>query len=147
MDDPQPARTSLLKGLSARLLLLTVLFVMLSEVLIYVPSIARFRRDYLDNRLAKAHLAMLALEATPDNMVGEKLETTLLKHAGAYAIVLSEPDRKMLMLVESAPPPVQANVDLRAETPWRMIGNAFSTLVQTQNRVLKVTGRSPAAPQ
>ncbi len=30
-------------GLSARLLLLTVLFVMIAEVLIYVPSVANFR--------------------------------------------------------------------------------------------------------
>jgi signal transduction histidine kinase len=139
-----PARTSLFTGLSARLLLLTVLFVMLSEVLIYVPSIARFRRDYLENRLAKAHLAMLALEATPDNMVGKELETTLLRHAGAYAIVLTEPDRRMLMLGETAPPPVQVSVDLGAETAWSMIANAFSTLFQRQGRVLKVVGRSPA---
>lgn len=143
----QPARTSLITGLSARLLLLTVLFVMLSEVLIYVPSIARFRRDALDERLAKAHLAMLALEATPDNMVGKELETTLLKHAGAYAIVLSEPDRKMLMLGEQMPPPVQVGVDLREETITGMIAGAFATLFQRQNRVLKVTGPSPAQPE
>ncbi|MDZ3835899.1 MAG: HAMP domain-containing sensor histidine kinase [Rhodospirillales bacterium] len=142
---PTP-RPSLVTGLSARLLLLTVLFVMLAEVLIYVPSIARFRRDDLDDRLAKAHLAMLALEATPDNMVSKALETTLLKHAGAYAIALSEPDRKMLMLGEGAPPPVEASVDLREETAAGMIANAFSTLVQTQNRVLKIIGRSPAEP-
>ncbi len=142
-----PARTSLFTGLSARLLLLTVLFVMLSEVLIYVPSIARFRRDDLDDRLAKAHLAMLALEATPDNMVGKELETTLLKHAGAYAIALTEPDRRMLMLGEGTPPPVQASVDLREETISGMIASAFSTLFQTRNRVLKVVGQSPAQPE
>ena len=146
MDTAPTPRPSLVTGLSARLLLLTVLFVMLAEVLIYVPSIARFRRDDLDDRLAKAHLAMLALEATPDNMVSKALETTLLKHAGAYAIALSEPDRKMLMLGEGAPPPVDASVDLREETAAGMIANAFSTLVQTRNRVLKITGRSPAEP-
>lgn len=146
MDTAQPARPPLVKGLSARLLLLTISFVMLAEMLIFVPSIARFRRDDLEDRLAKAHLAMLALEATPDNMVGKALETTLLRHAGAYAIVLAEPDRKMLMLGEGAPPPAQASVDLRDETAAGMIANAFSTLVRTENRVLKITGRSPARP-
>jgi hypothetical protein len=33
----------LAKGLSARLLLLTIVFVMLAEVLIFAPSIGRFR--------------------------------------------------------------------------------------------------------
>ena len=59
-------RPPLLKSLSARLLVLTAFFVMLSEVLIYVPSIARFRLVYLEQRLAAAHLAVQALQATPD---------------------------------------------------------------------------------
>ena len=55
-------------GLSARLLVLTVAFVMLAEVLIYAPSIGRFRSVYLQERLADAHLAILALEATPETL-------------------------------------------------------------------------------
>jgi len=43
---------SLGKSLSARLLLLTIVFVMVSEVLIYAPSIGRFRLVYLEERLA-----------------------------------------------------------------------------------------------
>ena len=35
------------RGLSARLVVLTITFVMIAEVLIYVPSISRFRLDYL----------------------------------------------------------------------------------------------------
>ena len=34
-------------SLSGRLLILTMVFVMIAEVLIFVPSIARFREDYL----------------------------------------------------------------------------------------------------
>ncbi len=146
MSAPPPARTRLITGLSARLLMLTVLFVMLSEVLIYVPSIARFRRDYLAERIAKAHLAVLALEATPDNMVGKELETALLSHAGAYAIVLTDAQRRMLMLGEAAPPLVDASIDLREEMFWGWISQAFATLLQANNRVLRVTGSSPAQP-
>ena len=65
---------SLRRSLSARLLLLTILFVMLSEVLIFAPSIGRFRLVYLEERLAAGRLAILALEATPDHMVSEALE-------------------------------------------------------------------------
>ena len=39
-----PARTvPLARGLSAKLVLLTVLFVMIAEVLIFLPSIANFK--------------------------------------------------------------------------------------------------------
>ena len=48
-------------ALSARLLVLTIAFVLLGEILIYVPSIARFRAVYLDERIAAAHLATLSL--------------------------------------------------------------------------------------
>ena len=93
-------------GLSARLLVLTIAFVMLAEILIYAPSIARFRMVYLEERLADAHLAILALEATPDQMVGEELELELLSHVGAKMVALKKPGAGKLMLL--AEPPARA---------------------------------------
>ena len=52
------------QSLSARLLVLTIFFVMLGEVLIFVPSVARFRMTYFENRLAAGHIATLSLEAS-----------------------------------------------------------------------------------
>ncbi len=46
-------------GLPASSLMLTILFVMLAEVLIYVPSIASFRLNWLNDRPAAAHTAAL----------------------------------------------------------------------------------------
>ena len=57
---------TLLRSLLFRVLILTPLFVMLSEVLIYTPSIARFRRTYREERLAAAGLARLAALALQD---------------------------------------------------------------------------------
>ncbi len=65
-------------GLSGKLLLLTILFVMLAEVLIYIPSIANVRTMWLKDRAATARLAVLALDATPDNMVPQELAKRLL---------------------------------------------------------------------
>ena len=52
--------------LSGRFLGLTILFVVIAEVLIFVPSMARFRVDYLQGRLELAQVAALARLATPD---------------------------------------------------------------------------------
>ena len=49
----------MLNTLSGRFLVLTVVFVMLAEVLIFVPSVARFRQDYLLLRLERAQIASL----------------------------------------------------------------------------------------
>ena len=58
-----------LKSLSGRFLLLTIIFVMLAEILIFVPSVARFRVDYLQERLERSQIASLSLLATTNDMV------------------------------------------------------------------------------
>ncbi len=50
-----------LRSLSARLLVLTIFFVMLGEVMIFAPSVGRFRITYLEGKIAAGHLAVLAL--------------------------------------------------------------------------------------
>ena len=59
-----------MQSLSGRFLILTTIFVMLAEVLIFVPSIARFREDYLLARLERAQIASLALLA--DDMISPR---------------------------------------------------------------------------
>ena len=137
----------LVHSLSARLLVLTVFFVMLSEVLIYAPSAGRFRLSYLEERLAAGHLAILALQATPDYMVSEELETELLNHAGAYVVGLRRPDGVKLMLGEGPVPPIDGSFDLAQASFFPLIGEAFATLAQHGNRVLRVIGPSPKHPQ
>ncbi len=138
---------ALIHSLSARLLVLTVFFVMLAEVLIYAPSAGRFRLTYLEERLAAGHLAILALQATPDYMVSAELEAELLNHAGAYVVALKRPDGVKLMLGQRPVPPIAASFDLGQAGFFRLIGEAFVTLTQTGNRVLRVVGQSPKHPE
>lgn len=133
-------------GLSARLLLLTIAFVMLAEVLIFAPSIGRFRKDYLEEHLADAHLAVLALEATPDQMVSEDLAMELLRHVGARMAALKKPGAGKLVLMESPPERIDATFDLSSPGFLAMIRDAFMALVASDNRVLRVTGPSPKDP-
>ena len=71
-------------GLSAKLLWLTIAFVMLAEVLIFVPSVANFRKNWLMERLAAAQIASLAVEAAPTNQVPERL--LLRKASGSVGL-------------------------------------------------------------
>ena len=68
------------RSLSFRLLLLTIFFVMLAEVLIYTPSVARFLLVYLTEKLDAAHLAAMAVNVAPDRMVSEEITYELLDH-------------------------------------------------------------------
>ena len=115
-------------GLSARLLILTIAFVMLAEVLIYAPSIGRYRLAYLEERLAAAHLAILALDATADQMVSEALEMELLAHAGAYSVALRRPGKGKLMLMADTPETIDAVFDLRQASFFGLIRDAGGAL-------------------
>jgi signal transduction histidine kinase len=143
----RPRLPSLWNSLSARLLVLTVAFVMLSEVLIFSPSISSFRVKYLEERIAAANIAVLALLATPDFMVDEALEEELLAQAGAYLIGLKRPDGKKLMLgMETALPPIDAQYDLRERGFLGLIGDAFVVLAENRDRVIRVVSTSPRHP-
>jgi signal transduction histidine kinase len=136
----QPA---LHRSLSARLLVLTMAFVLLGEVLIYVPSIARFRRVYLEERIAAAHLATLSLEASPSGQVDETLEQELLSQAGILSVTLREPAAELML---GKLPSVEQVYDLRQAGPEAMISNAFATLAHGGDRTIRVIGPSPARP-
>ena len=136
----------LFRSLSARLLLLTIFFVMLGEVLIFVPSVARFRLNYLENRIAAAHLAGLALEATPDNAITQDLANELLLHVGADGIVLHKPNHTTLMIDSDMPPTVNFTYDLRDGSMFSLIGDAMVCLSRSGHQVLRVLGVSPKDP-
>ena len=100
-------------GLSARLLRLTVLFVMMAEVLIHVPSIAHFRVRYLKKQLETAELAVLALDATAVGMMDAGLQRRLLERAGAVGIAVHRQGTFKLMLGLQGHEKVDAYIDLR----------------------------------
>lgn len=123
-----------------------MLFVMIAEVLIYVPSVSRFRKVFLEDQVAKAHLAMMAAQAQPGQELAHALSMDLLFHAGAYAIVLETADRRMMMLSRDMPPAVDVTFDLRNRAAMAWIPEAFSTLRQRDNRVMRVIATSPQDP-
>jgi len=133
-------RGRFLNTLSGRFLLLTVAFVMLAEILIFVPSIARYRADYLLLRLEKAQIASLALLAAEDATVGVDLEKELLKNAEVFNVVLRRDEVRQLVLSSPIPAPIHDTFDLRLAGPWELIRDAMGVLADPENRVIRVIG-------
>ena len=128
-----------LNSLSGRFLALTVVFVMLAEVLIFVPSIARFRADYLQLRLEKAQIASLALLAS-DGMIEPGLEAELLANAQVLNVVLRRDEIRQLVLSSPIPSEIAATYDLREGTPFVLIRDAIAQLFDADDRVIRVMG-------
>src|SRR5438270_11611806 len=103
-------------GLSGKLLLLTLLFVMMAEVLIYVPSVANFRLNWLNDRLAAAHTAALVLDAAPSGMVPESLANQILKSIGARAVAMKMGNQRRLLAASAMPSGIAQDIDMRRVT-------------------------------
>ncbi len=132
-------------GLSWKLLGFTAIFVMVSEVLIYVPSIANFRTSWLNDRIATASAASIVLTATDLMDVPQEIQDRLLAVVGAQAIVIREGGMSQLIAPGGMPPAVQEVADLRQSTLFVSIADAIDTLIAGgSGRILRVLGETPS---
>ena len=128
----------MLSTLSGRFLTLTAAFVILAEVLIFVPAVARSRLDYLELRLEAAQIASLARLA--DDSLDEELKQELLRNAGVYNVVLRRDEVRQLALSSTIPEPISATYDLRDTSPATLIRDALVTLGQGDEGIIRVIG-------
>ena len=140
---PDPARRSRF-GLSGKLLVLTILFVMLAEVLIYVPSIANFRLNWLNDRLAAAHTAALVLDAAPSGMVPESLARQMLDSIGARAVAMKMgQQRRMLAVYRHAAEGRIAKSTCATSPGSTRSSMRFARMIRSTERSLRVIGPAP----
>jgi signal transduction histidine kinase len=133
-----PAAKPRLAGLSAKLLMFTVLFVMLAEVLIFVPSIAFFRLNWLIDRLNVAKVAALVAEAAPDGDLPPMLRDELLSSAQVRMVALKRANQRRLILSETIETPVEMTFDLTGDGRTTSIRRSPAHLVQLIKQALVV---------
>ena len=142
---------STVTSLPGKLLLLTVAFVMLAEVLIFVPSIANFRVNWLLDRLTAARIASLAADAAPGGQVPERLRDDLLASANVRAIAVKTDGRRRLILAPQTLSVIDASFDLRPMQDMGvleglsrrvgLIGEALYVFLAPNGRKIRVYGQ------
>ena len=130
-------------GLSGKLLILTTLFVMIAEVLIYVPNVANFRLSWLNDRLSAAYTTALVLSSSPEGLVPDTLARQMLESIGARAVAMKTGNQRRLLAAADLPPRVDQEVDVRSVSWYRAIFDAFDTLISTDNAVIRAVGPAP----
>ena len=142
-------------GLSGKLLLLTVLFIMLAEVLIFVPSVANFRINWLTERLTAARVAALGTEDRGEGKVPDRLRTELLRTAQVRAVSWLRNDRHILVLPPDKNEEISDRYDLSSDARgagfWselglraRLIWDAMAVFFADEGRIIAVTGEPVA---
>lgn len=144
MEKPRPKPSRRL-GLSGKLLLLTIPLVMIAGVLIYVPSIANFWMNRLNDRLAAANTAALVLDAAPLGMVPDSLSRQILTSIGARAVAIKMGQQRRLLASAGLPPAIDHDVDMRSITVWSAIRDSFEIMLESGNQAIRVIGPTLAA--
>jgi signal transduction histidine kinase len=145
---PGTRRRALPFGLSWRILGLVVTAIMTAELLLFLPTIARFRVVHLEQLIESGTLAALALSATPDNMVTDEVKRNLLNNARVDAVVLVEPNKPRRALINIQPDPkTQPTFDLQKAGPLELIWDALAAMSRSGAYYMRVGGESMRLPK
>jgi len=126
---------------------LTIPLVMIAGILIYVPAIANFRMNRLNDRLAAANTAALVLDAAPSGMVPDSLARQILKSIGAHAVAIKMGQQRRLLASADLPASIDHDVDLRTVTAWSAIVDSLQTMLETGNQSIRIVGPAPGGAQ
>jgi signal transduction histidine kinase len=143
----QPAVRATQLGLSGKLLLLTIPLVLIALLMIYVPAIANFRMNRLNDRIAAANTAALVLDAEPSGMVPDGLARQILGSIGARAVAIKMGQQRRLLASADLPSAIDHDIDLRTETVWQAITGAFETMLETGDQAIRVVGPASSNAQ
>lgn len=133
-----------LRGVSGRLLIVTLMIVMLVEVVIFIPSVARFRQDYLNERIARAEMAVLVMLAYPEGTPDRDMQRALLEQAEVSTIVVHQNGARAMMLAPDPPQMVDDTFDFRSMMEVEMIADALTRLASPPGPAfIRVIGLPP----
>ena len=127
-------------GLSARLLMLTALFVMAAALLVIAPSLAAFEEGWLSERLQRAEVASVAAEISPAGAPSERVTNELLKGAGVVSVSVSSGGVRRLLLAPPRLPRAPDLIDLRRQDAAGWLLAPFATLGGGAPRMLRIVG-------
>ncbi|MDN5927707.1 MAG: HAMP domain-containing histidine kinase [Hyphomicrobiales bacterium] len=131
----------LTRGLSTKLLLLTILFVLIAEVLIFMPSIANFRLTWMQQKLGTAAAVGVALVQGKPDMLSRSAQDELLMALGARAIAVRDAGESHVLVVSRMPPHVDEQIDVNHTGAWAAIAGAIDTALFGGDRMLRIHGK------
>jgi signal transduction histidine kinase len=129
-------------SLSGRLLLLTLLYVLITEAVIFGPTVGRYHHAQLESHIESAEIAVLPLTEAAGEKLSAGLREQLLRRAGANAVVLMRPELHELYLVTQMPTHIDLVIDLRKDNELKQIWYGLDCLMNGGNRMLRVVAPS-----
>lgn len=130
-------------SLSAKLLLLTVFFVLLVEIVLLIPSVAKQRVAWLQARVEAAYLVGLALEAPDAEMIEPQVADQLFATANILGVTVNRGGANIQIFapdVDPASPPTMRYIDLRSDSVIDRIADAWGSMASRGDDMVRVIG-------
>lgn len=152
----EPIKHKATTNLSSKLLVLTIAFVMLSEIFVFVPSVAKFRNDWLTDRLTRARTVLLMTpELTSDDAADaarialrqEHLENAIRSFDVVTLAQRKQGRRQLIAIIDEDAGEIGAEFDVINTGAWQSIYDAFVTLLTTKPRTISISGAPPGTNQ
>ena len=131
------------RGLSGKLLVLTTVVIMLTEIFVFVPSVANFRLTWLADHFVTGEATSLALEKLSPDDVPDEIRNQLLALTQTDLIVVRREGASRVLATKEMPGEVVRHVKLRAPgrtEALRSIKDAFDTLLFGGDRTIRLYG-------
>lgn len=134
---------ALRRSLSAQLIALTIVFVLLAELIVLVPSVAKHRIDWFEKRLEQAYIASIALESPEHAMIKPDTMRRLYATAGIIGVVL---DRNGMQKEEYTPGhnwmryKATYPVAIENRSAPLLIADAWGTFFSKGDNLVRITG-------
>lgn len=141
--EPAPPPPRWRKGLSFRLLWITLGVVLVVEALIYMPGIASYRNAWLGERLSQARTIAALIEKSPPDSLPPAVVQEVLDAAEISTIALRIENTRRLIASVETPRMVAYEIDLRWTSIARDVMGTFNILLRGNGRMLRVIGPPP----
>lgn len=128
------------RSLSVKLLILTVAFIMLAEILIFVPSIANFRNVWLQTHLETAEAASIVFLDSDEIMLSRDAGLQLLKTTKSRTIAVRRDGRSQLIAALPIEGEIREHIDLDNSSAFGSIRSAFAMLAAPPDSMYRVFG-------
>jgi signal transduction histidine kinase len=128
------------------LLLLILGTVLITEVLVFAPDLARERADWLSDRLVASHVAAMAVMTASPGAIDRSARDKLLGLSIVKKIQLQGPGPLSVILDSTDGRQPDALIDMRRESTPVGIREALILLVGTGNRLIEVVDDSTFLP-
>ena len=136
------------RRLSSKLLLLTIGFVMLAEMLLFIPSAGLFRQNWLAERAEQAGLLAQALTGVPDYEASAVLTEQFMADTDVLQMSAKRKGMTELILGE-APEEIKniVSIDLREITRFPSLIAPFQDIFSSGQETLLIKAMSPVYGQ